>query len=485
MSTAKLAHLDDHREEAPALTALRTTFAKMHQLSRTEAPPSVAQRRGWLDALEGVIRAHVDDIVTAIDADFGTRSRHETLLADLFPTLAGLKHARQHLARWARPRTMPVHWAFQPGRNKVVPQPLGVVAILAPWNYPVQLALAPLVCALAAGNRVIIKPSEFTPRTSELLARMISEAFAPDQVQVVQGGPEVAEALCKLPLDHILFTGSTRVGHAVMKAAAENLVPVTLELGGKSPVIVHSSYPLDKAAERILVGKLLNAGQTCIAPDYVLVPRGQTQAFAQACQSVLARIRPTLVASPDYCSIVNDRQYARLQGYLSEARAGGAQLIELNPGNETFDAASRKLAPTLVVGAKDSMAVMQDEIFGPILPLVEYDSLDGAIAYVNARPRPLALYYFDRDSGRAATVLERTTSGGATVNDTILHIAQEDLPFGGVGPAGMGAYHGKTGFDAFSHNKGVFYQSRVNAAGLLNPPYGTTIERLLKVIVGL
>ncbi|MBI5609542.1 MAG: aldehyde dehydrogenase family protein, partial [Deltaproteobacteria bacterium] len=358
-------------------------------------------------------------------------------------------------------------------------------AILAPWNYPVQLALAPLVCALAAGNRVIIKPSEFTPRTSELLARMVGEAFAPDHVQVVQGGPDIAEALCRLPLDHILFTGSTRVGHAVMKAAAENLVPVTLELGGKSPVIVHPSFPLDKAAERILIGKLLNAGQTCIAPDYVLVPRGQIPPLVQAFQTVLARLRPTLAASPDYCSIVNDRQFTRLQGYLSEARAGGAQVVELNPGNESFDPATRKMAPALVIGASDAMAVMQDEIFGPILPLVEYDTLDGAIAYVNARPRPLALYYFDRDSGRAATVIDRTTSGGATINDTILHIAQEGLPFGGVGPAGMGAYHGKVGFDTFSHCKGVYYQSRVNAIGLMNPPYGKPIERLLKVLVGL
>ncbi len=485
MSTATLAHLDDHRDESPAIVEMRTTFAKMHQLSRSEAPPSVACRRAWLDALERVIRAHTEDIVAAIQADFGTRSRHETLLADLFPTLAGLKHARQHLARWARPRTMPVHWAFQPGSNKVHPQPLGVVAILAPWNYPVQLALAPLVCALAAGNRVIIKPSEFTPQTSELLARMIREVFAPDQVQVVQGGPEVAEALCRLPLDHIVFTGSTRVGHAVMRAAAENLVPVTLELGGKSPVIVHGSYPLEKAAERILVGKLLNAGQTCIAPDYVLVPRGQTQAFVQACQAVIARLRPTLAQSPDYCAVINDRQFERLQGYLAEAKAGGAQLVEVNPAGETFEPAARKLVPTLVIGANDTMAVLQDEIFGPILPLVEYDSLDSAIAYVNARPRPLALYYFDRDSGRIGTVVERTTSGGVTVNDTILHIAQEELPFGGVGPAGMGAYHGKVGFDTLSHCKGVFYQSRMNAAGMTNPPYGKPIERLLKVLIGI
>lgn len=484
MNAAPILDLDQHRDEPPAFSAMRTAFARMHHLSRSEAPASIAQRKSWLDALDGTIRRHVDDIAQAIDADFGARSRHETLLADLFPTLAGLRHTRKHLARWAKPRSMPVHWAFQPGSAKVHPQPLGVIGILSPWNYPIQLALAPLVSALAAGNRVLLKPSEFTPRTSALLASMMAETFPADLVQVVQGGPDLAEAFCRLPFDHILFTGSTRVGYAVMKAAAENLTPVTLELGGKSPAIVHDSFPLDKAAERIMAGKLLNAGQTCIAPDYALVPRGKAEAFVQACRGAVAQARPQLAASADYCAIVNDRQYARLQGYLAEARAGGAQVVELNPAAETFPAEQRKIPPTLVLGATDQMAILQDEIFGPLLPVIEYDGLDAAIAYVNQRPRPLALYYFDRDGGRVQQVLERTTSGGATVNDTLLHIAQEELPFGGVGPAGMGAYHGRIGFDTFSHCKGVYHQTRVNGVGLLSPPYGKHTDRMLSLLMG-
>jgi coniferyl-aldehyde dehydrogenase len=483
MSHAAVIPLDGYRESSPIAT-LRSAFAQMHSLSRSAPPPDVATRRRYLDALERAIRSRQDDVVRAIDADFGARSRHETLVADLFPTLASLHHARKQLSRWAKPRSQPVHWAFQPGTAQVVPQPLGVVGIIAPWNYPLQLALAPLVSVLAAGNRALIKPSELTPRTSALLVELIADALPPDVVSVVEGGPDVAEAFSRLPFDHLLFTGSTRIGYVVMKAAAENLTPVTLELGGKSPAIVHDSFAMDKAAERILMGKLLNAGQTCIAPDYVLLPRGRTGEFVAACRAVMAKTRPTLRDNPDYTAIVNDRQYARLQGLLAEAQAAGATLEVLNPASEELPASGRKIAPTLVMGAPDQTAVMQDEIFGPILPLVEYGALDEAIAYVNARPRPLALYYFDRDSARIGEVVGRTTSGGVTVNDTLMHIAQEELPFGGVGPAGMGAYHGKAGFDNFSHLKGVFQQSRLNAGGLLNPPYGKTIERLLGVLMG-
>lgn len=468
----------------PTIANLRTSFQRMHQLSRSEPPPTVAERRARLDKLEQVVRANQQAIADACNADFGARSRHETLLADIFPTLAGLKHTRKHVAAWSKPRRVPVHWAFQPGSAKVLPQPLGVIGIIAPWNYPVQLALSPLVAALAAGNRAIIKPSELTPKTSQLLADMMAQAFDPSVVTVAQGGVEVAEAFSRLPFDHILFTGSTRVGAMVMRAAAENLTPVTLELGGKSPAVVADEFPLELAAERVMAGKLLNAGQTCIAPDYVLVPKGKSQEFIAACQKVVARTRPTLRDNPDYTAVVNDRQYARLRSWLQDAVAKGAQVTEINPAGETFPADLHKMPPTLVTGATEAMTLMQEEIFGPVLPILEHNGTDDAIAYINARPRPLALYYFDRDGGRIGDVMQRTVSGGATVNDTILHIAQEELPFGGVGPAGMGAYHGQKGFDTFSHLKGVFFQSRINGAFLMNPPYGKPLEKLVSILAG-
>ena len=484
MSTQAAAAVVDlaHHRDDPVITTLRTSFQRMHQLSRSEAPPTVAERRARLDALERVLRANQTAITEACNADFGARSRHETLLADIFPTMATLKHTRKHLAGWAKPRRAPVHWAFQPGSAKVVPQPLGVIGIIAPWNYPVQLALSPLVAALAAGNRAIIKPSELTPNTSALLAKMMIEAFDPSVVTVAQGGVEVAEAFSRLPFDHILFTGSTRVGAMVMRAAADNLTPVTLELGGKSPAVIHDSFPMDLAAERIMAGKLLNAGQTCIAPDYVLVPRGKTAEFIEACKQVVAKTRPTLRDNPDYTAVVNDRQYLRLCQWLDDAKSKGAQVTEINPANEEFPAVAHKMPPTLVTATSDDMIMMQEEIFGPILPVLEHTGTDDAIAYINARPRPLALYYFDRDSSRVNAVMQRTTSGGVTINDTILHIAQEDLPFGGVGPAGMGAYHGQRGFDTLSHLKGVFYQSRINGAFLMNPPYGPRLERLVSIL---
>lgn len=482
-SAAALIDLDHHRDN-PAIVAMRTGFQRMHSLSRSEPPPSVAERRARLALLDRVIRLHQDAIADACNADFGARSRHETILADVFPTLAGLKHTRKHLAAWAKPRRSAVHWAFQPGTAKVMPQPLGVIGIISPWNYPIQLALSPLVAALAAGNRAIIKPSELTPNASALLAKMIAETFDPAIVTVVQGGVDVAEAFARLPFDHILFTGSTRVGSLVMKAAAEHLTPVTLELGGKSPAVVHSSFPLQLAAERIMAGKLLNAGQTCIAPDYALVPEGKTAEFVQACQAEVAKTRPTLRDNPDYTAIVNDRQYMRIQAWLDDARAKGAQVVPLNPAQEELPASGRKIAPTLVTGCTDDMLLLQEEIFGPVLPVLEHSGTDDAIRYINNRPRPLALYYFDRNGERVRQMLEQTTSGGVTINDTLLHIAQEDLPFGGVGPAGMGAYHGQRGFDAMSHLKGIYHQSRINGTFLMSPPYGTKLERLLKVLMG-
>jgi acyl-CoA reductase-like NAD-dependent aldehyde dehydrogenase len=437
-----------------------------------------------LEKLERLLIKNRELIAETMSADFRHRSRLESIQADIFVPVMGIRYIKEHLRDWMRRDPREVSILFFPGRAEVHYEPLGVVGIMAPWNYPVQLVAAPLAGALAAGNRALIKPSELTPRTSDLLAKLLGETFPADLVRVVNGGLDVAGQFSRLPFDHLVFTGSTRVGKIVMAAAAENLVPLTLELGGKSPTIIGPSAPLGEAATRIMSGKLRNAGQTCIAPDYALVHRSKVDAFVAACQSAAATMYPTLNQNPDYTSIVNDAQLRRLEGYLREAEAGGARVLRINPANETLDASRGRFAPALVLDAKDDMAVMQEEIFGPILPVVPYDSIDEAIAYVNARPKPLALYCFERNDAFIERVLERTSAGGVTVNDTILHVVQEDMPFGGVGASGMGHYHGHEGFLQLSKVKPIFHQSRFAGTSLFNPPYGRFIETMLKLILG-
>ncbi|QJE74114.1 coniferyl aldehyde dehydrogenase [Aerophototrophica crusticola] len=474
-------------QESRARSALADRLAGILDAQRKaylEQGPLPAERRAAaLAALAKAVLKYQEPLVDAVRQDFGHRSAHETKLADLYPVLAGIRHARKNFRSWMKPRRRPIDMMFRPGTGRVIYQPLGVVGIIAPWNYPVQLSLAPLTAAIAAGNRVMLKPSEFTPRTADLLERLLAEVFEPAEVTVVQGGADVAQAFSRLRFDHLLFTGSTPVGRSVMRAAAENLVPVTLELGGKSPALVAPDYPLDKAAENIMAGKLFNAGQTCIAPDYVLLPKGTEAAFADAALRAVARLYPTLGSNPDYSAIVNDRHAQRLAGLLADARRRGAHVMEINPAGETLDPARRKLPPALVLGAPDEAAVMREEIFGPVLPLVPYDSLEGAWAYVNARPRPLALYLYSHNAHTVDQTLERTVSGGVTVNDTLLHCVQEELPFGGVGESGIGAYHGEAGFRTFSHAKSVFHQARLNGGWLTKPPYGPRMERLLRFIL--
>jgi coniferyl-aldehyde dehydrogenase len=473
-------------DEVPASGArssLSATLAKLKAAQRKQGAPSYEKRIAHLDALRKALVSRKEEIARAISADFGGRSRVESLVAEIFVTITGLDYAKERLHEWMEVEPREVAWTFLPGRAEVQNQPLGVIGIIAPWNYPVQLVFAPLVAALAAGNRAMLKPSELVPETSELIAKLVKETFAEDHVTCHLGGVEVATEFSSLPFDHLVFTGSTRVGKVVMRAAAENLVPLTLELGGKSPAIIGRDFSLATAAERIMGGKLFNSGQTCIAPDYVLVPRKDLEPFVAECKAAVARMYPTLVANADYTSIVNERQKARLLGYLTDAKEGGARLVPINPANESFED-TRKVEPTLVLDAKESSAILQEEIFGPLLPIVPYEGLDEAIAYVNDHPRPLALYYFDHDSDAVNRVLAETVSGGVTVNDTMLHIAQDDMPFGGVGPSGMGHYHGKEGFDAFTKKKPVFHQSRLNATGLMRPPYGKSLEYLMKFIVG-
>ena len=456
---------------------LATQLARL-RAAHQRRTPDYAQRMDDLARLRRAYKARLDDFVAAMHADFGRRSRHESLLSDGMTVLNEIDYLRRHLRGWMRPKRAAGDWLFFPARTEVRYQPLGVVGIIAPWNYPVNLALMPLATAIAAGNHVMLKPSEHTPRTSELLKTMLADVFPDDRVVTVLGGPDVAGAFAALPFDHLFFTGSTAVGRKVMAAAAQNLTPVTLELGGKSPVIIAPGYPVATAVDRIAAGKFLNAGQTCIAPDYVLLPRPMIPAFVEGMKQYVAQRYGDLAANPDYSSIVNDAQYARQKGYLDQARAAGAEVVELAPG----DAARRILPPTLVLNARDDLAVMHEEIFGPILPLVPVDSVDAAIDYVNARPRPLALYHFDTDKGRTERVLERTIAGGVSVNDTVLHFAQIELPFGGVGPSGLGHYHGREGFLTFTKQKPVLYQARFSSMKLMRPPYGRIADFLVKFL---
>ncbi|NWD72136.1 coniferyl aldehyde dehydrogenase [Pseudomonas gingeri] len=470
--SAEIAYLQESQQQ---LDQLQRLFQAQRRAYAAHPMPPAEQRRQGLDSLRQMLSDERQALIDAISQDFGNRSADETLLGELMPSLQGIHHARQHLKRWMKPSRRRVGLAFQPASAKVVYQPLGVIGVIVPWNYPLFLSIGPLVGALAAGNRVMLKLSEATPATGLLLKELLGRVFPEDQVCVVLGEAEIGMAFSKLPFDHLLFTGATSIGRHVMRAAAENLTPVTLELGGKSPAIVSQDVPLKDAAERIAFGKTLNAGQTCVAPDYVLVPEERVGSFVEAYRQAVRSFYPTLVDNPDYTSIINDRQLARLNGYLSDATSKGALLIPLFEQNQ-----QRRMGHSLLLNVNDEMTLMQDEIFGPLLPIVPYKSLDEAFAYINRRPRPLALYYFGYNKAEQQRVLDETHSGGVCLNDTLLHVPQEDLPFGGIGPSGMGHYHGHEGFLTFSKAKGVLTKQRFNAARLIYPPYGKSIQKLIQ-----
>ncbi|MBX3708078.1 MAG: coniferyl aldehyde dehydrogenase [Pseudomonadales bacterium] len=450
-----------------------------------EGVVTAAVRRDRLERAIGLLKTHERRLVEAMTEDFGHRSEHQSLFTDVAASVGPLRHAARHLERWMRPekrKVGPFPLNLLGAKARVEFQPLGVVGVISPWNFPVNLTFTPLAGILAAGNRCMIKPSEYTAATSAVLAEIFPTAFDPLEIAVVTGGAQTGADFASLPFDHLLFTGATSVARHVMRAAADNLVPLTLELGGKSPVVVGRSVDMQPAVDSIMTGKLLNAGQICLAPDYVFVPRERVDDFVASAERAVGRMYPTLLDNPDYTSVINQRHFDRLNGYVEGARARGARVVEINPANEDFrQQPHHKIPPTLIVDPDDDLAVMQDEIFGPILPIKGYASIDEVLDYVNRRPRPLGLYYFGKDAGEERTVLTRTTSGGVTVNDVVMHVAQEDLPFGGVGPSGMGAYHGYDGFRTFSHAKAVFTQTRINVAELagLRPPYG---EKMLKAI---
>lgn len=464
-----------------AAPSLDEQLQRLRAAQAADPMPAWPARAKRLRALETMLREQREAFAAAIDADFGQRPAEETDLLEIFPSLSGLRYTLRHGRRWMRPQRSLPGLAFLPAHNALLPQPRGVIGIIVPWNYPLYLAVGPLVDALAAGNRAMIKMSEYTPRFSALFAEQVARYFRPDEVSVVTGDAEVAQAFSALPFDHLLFTGSTAVGRQVMRAAAANLTPVTLELGGKSPAIIGPGARLEHAVERILFGKLVNAGQTCVAPDYVLLPRARMAEFIDAAARVATRMYPPQAQGRQYASIASDRQYRRLAALRDGAVAGGARLHSLGVADD--DPATRRFAPQLLTGVDDGMAVMQEEIFGPLLPLLPYDSLDEAIAYVAAHPHPLALYVFEQDRSLIDAVLARTVAGGVSVNDTLAHFAQHTLPIGGVGASGMGGYHGEAGFRTFSHLKPVFRQARFNGAGLLRPPYGARFRRLVGLLL--
>lgn len=446
-----------------------------------KGPPDARLRKDRLTRCIDLLLTHKDDFVDAIVSDFGTRSRDMTMFTDIAAAIGPLKLARADLDKWMAPqkrKVSPAALGVLGAKAEVRYQPKGVVGVISPWNFPVQLAMDAIAGAFAAGNSVMLKPSEFTPATSAMLAQTIDLYFDEEEIAVILGGPDVGAAFSSLAFDHLIFTGATSVGRHVMRAAAENLVPITLELGGKSPVVIGRSADMAKTAARVMLGKTMNAGQICLAPDYVLAPKESVDGFVEAAKAATAKMYPTIKDNGDYTAMINQRHYDRVQGLIADARAKGANIVEINPANEDFSQQEhRKIPPTLIIGATDEMSVMQEEIFGPVLPIRTYTALDETIAEINARPRPLALYYFGDDSAESEALLSKTHSGGVTINDVIFHFSMDDLPFGGVGPSGMGAYHGKRGFVEFSHEKAIYRQTSSEILAMLRPPYGATFRK--------
>ncbi len=463
---------------------MQSVLQKQRAAFTAALPEPMSVRRDRMDRAIALLIDHAEDFAKAVSADFGHRSREQTLMTDIMPSVSAMKHAKKHFEAWAkgekRKPTFPL--GLLGAKADVVYQPKGVVGVVAPWNFPVGMVMVPMAGILAAGNRAMIKPSEFTERVSALFEEVVPKYFAEEEMAVFTGDAEVGMAFSKLAFDHMIFTGATGVGRHIMRAAADNLVPVTLELGGKSPTIVGRSADKKKAGERIALGKMMNAGQICLAPDYLMVPSDQESDVIEAVKAGVTAQYPKLLHNDDYTSVVNGRNYERLQGYLADAREKGAELIEVNPAGEDFAGSNgNKMPLTIVRNVTDDMKVMQEEIFGPILPVMTYSSMDEAIDYVNAHDRPLGLYYFGSDKAEEKRVLSRTISGGVTVNDVIFHNAMEDLPFGGVGPSGMGNYHGADGFKTFSHMRAVYRQTGIDVAGIggFKAPYGKATAKTL------
>jgi len=470
----------DARDAAAMLALLHRQRASFI----AELPVMAKARQDRLKRAIDLVIAHKDRLAAALSEDFGHRSVAMSMMTDMMASVGPLKHAAKHLDQWMKPEKRGVRFplGLLGAKARVEYQPKGVVGIISPWNFPVNLTFAPLAGVLAAGNRAMIKPSEYTPVTSELMKELIAAAFDETEVAVVTGGPELGKAFSELPFDHLVFTGGTAIGRHVMAAAAKNLVPLTLELGGKSPTIVSRSADVARTTQRIALGKMMNAGQICLAPDYLLVPKEDEAKVVEGLKTAVATMYPTLLANDDYTSVMGARHRERLEAHVADATAKGARVTVVNPANEDFSQQNTNKMPLHILqDVTDDMTVMQDEIFGPLLPIKTYGKVTEAIDYVNAHDRPLGLYWFGEDAAEQRTVLDRTISGGVTVNDVLFHVSMEDLPFGGVGPSGMGSYHGLDGFRAFSHAKAIYTQSKLDVAGIagFKPPYGTKTSKAI------
>ena len=451
----------------------------LQKIAYQRSPASTAKERiDRLARLKRVLVKYQDQMADAINQDYGNRSISETKIGELLTCLEHIKYYSKNLTNWMKPSKRHIGIIHQPAKGWVEYQPLGVIGIITPWNYPLLLSIGPLICALAAGNHAMIKISSASAHFGRVLENAIAEAFPQELVTVINGGGQISDDFSHLPFDKMIFTGSTNVGKTVMAAAAQNLVPVILELGGKSPVLVHESSDLQDVAQRIAVGKLWNAGQTCVAPDYMFLPKGKTNEFMEHFANFVSEMYPSLLNNQDYTSIVNDKQYRRLQGYLENARENGAKIIEFNPLHEDVSI-QRKIAPIVLTGVTPEMEIMQNEIFGPLLPIMEYDQIDDVIHFINSRPRPLALYYFDFDQARADYIAQRTHSGHFGINTVLTHVAQDDLPFGGIGASGMGKYHGPEGFFSLSHERSMMSNPKLYSLKFILPPFDKPIHRLI------
>jgi coniferyl-aldehyde dehydrogenase len=475
MTTEPVRSLDPMLEVRQQLEA---TLEMQRKAYFAHPMPTFAERKADLLQLKRFVADNKEAIIEAINADYGNRSRHETLFAEIFTVFDAIKHTLRHLKGWMKPQRRPIDMmTYMGAKNRVVPQPLGVVGVIVPWNFPINLSIMPLVYIFAAGNRAMVKMSENSRHLAALMIEKMPNYFPPEKLSIFDETGTVGIEFSQLPFDHLLFTGSSQTGRKVMAAAAQNLCPVTLELGGKAPAVVCDDYPLRKAAERIMFVKMFNNGQICTNIDYMFLPEGKVDEFVQLAKEIVPQRYPQL-SSPDLTSVIDDRAFNRLTEALEEAESRGARIEQLIPGPRS-DAAARKLAPHLVIGAPDDTQLMQREIFGPLLPIRTYRSLEEVIEYINSRPRPLALYPFSHDKAKVQLLVDRVMSGGVSVNDALFHVAQHDLPFGGVGDSGMGHYHGREGFETFSKLRPIFYQAPISSAKFLAPPYGKFADKVL------
>lgn len=457
---------------------LRERFQIQKEACKTATPSFYHARKESLAALVKSVKQYQAELCRAVNEDFTHRAKHETQLLEIFSTIKSIQYTLKHLHDWMRLAKANLPWWFMFGRAEVIPQPKGVVGIIVPWNYPIHLSLVPLVSAIAAGNRVMLKMSSLTPKTSLAIEKVLNDVFAMQEAQVIHGGPNISEEFVKLPFDHLFFTGSVESGKKVLVEASHHLIPVTLELGGKSPVLIADNFAIETAVERIMTGKLINAGQTCVAPDYVLMQKGAPELFVEMAKEFVKKHYPKIATNSNYSSIINHEHFKRLTDLLEDATSQGAEVIPLCEDKKAKE--ENKFIPHIVLNATDKMRVLKEEIFGPILPVLTYQDFSDAIDYVRNRPSPLALYIFDDNNRRVNDIIDTVPSGGVTVNDTLLHTGIEELPFGGIGQSGMGQYHGKAGFDTFTHYRSVFYQSQVNFLGMARPPFGKAIRWFIR-----